>query len=244
MDPLLYSEPAMYIKTPSEIAAVAWEGELIPPENTYTYGLKSPQRPVVSIGQLEIWPAAEALENEVGKKWVPPLGDAGYWLVRLACTLREPSGLLNITEAQQTLTLRPHNREEDPSVVYAYSLFPDRLAVENKGELSATLGPELKFGDAVQLKAGELGAKIEFKQVFPIIQSYGAGESTPYWIFRSHLSHPLDGTQFVYAVLVDRAGADGILADVALTVTAQTQFGSLRFGTPYEARKSTQFIIQ
>src|SRR4051812_3459685 len=191
----------MLITTPASITSVAWEGELVPPENALTP--KSPGRPVITIGQLEIWPAADALENELGKKWSPPLGDAGYWLVRLACTLRAPSGM-GITEAQQTLTLSPRNSQEQPGAVYAFSLFPDRLAVEQKGELSATLGPELTFGDAVALKVGELGAKIEFKQVFPVIQSFGAGESTPYWIFRPHLSHPIDGTQFVYAVLVDR----------------------------------------
>ena len=232
----------MLITTPASIASVAWEGELVPPENTYA--AKSPVKIRATIGQLEIWPAAEALENEVGRKWVPPLGDAHYWLVRLACTLREPSGQLNLTEVQQTLSLSPRSRHEQPGAVYAFSLVPERLAVEQKGELSATLGPELKFGDAVELKVGELGAKIEFKHVFPVIQSYGAGEATPYWLFRPHLSHPLDGTQFVYAVLVDRAGPDGILATVELTVTAQNQFGMLRYGTPYEARKSTQFIIK
>ena len=95
--------------------------------------------------------------------------------------------------------------------MYAYSLFPDRLTAENKGEFSVSLGPELKFADKAEIKLGGIGAKIEFKKVFPVIQGYGAGETAPYWIFKSHLSHPLDGTQFVYAVLVDRAGADGIL---------------------------------
>ena len=232
----------MVITTPSEITSVAWEGELVPPENTY--GLSSQQRPVVTIGQIEIWPAAAALENETGKKWIPPLGDAGYWLVRLACTLRDPPGRLNIAEAQQMLSLSPRSRQDDPGAVYAYSLFPDRLTAETKGELSVNLGPELKFADKTEIKLGGIGAKIEFKKVFPIIQGYGAGETTPYWIFKPHLSHPLDGTQFVYAVLVDRAGADGILANVELTVTVQSQFGPLRYGTPYEARKSTQFIIQ
>ena len=41
----------MDIKTPDAIAAVAWEGELVAPENTL--GPKSPHRPVVTIGQEE-----------------------------------------------------------------------------------------------------------------------------------------------------------------------------------------------
>ncbi len=232
----------MLITTPASITSVAWEGELVPPENSYA--TKSPVNIRATIGQLEIWPAADALENEVGKKWVAPLGGARYWLVRLACTLHKPSGQLHLTEVQQTLTLSPRSRQEGDAAAYAFSLYPERLDVEQKGELSATLGPELKFGAAVSLKAGELGAKIEFKQVFPVIQSFGAGESKPYWLFRPHSSHPLEGTQFVYAVLVDRAGPDGILANVELTVTAQNQFGIFCYGTPYEARRNTQFVIQ
>jgi hypothetical protein len=231
----------MLFTTPADIQSVAWEGEL--EASDISYVAKSPLKIRATIGQLEIWPAADALENEVGKKWVPPLGDAGYWLVRLPCTLQAPAGM-GITEAQQTLALSPRNPREQPGAVYAYSLFPDRVEAEQKGELSATLNPELKFGDAVALKAGELGAKIELRKVFPVIQSYGAGEASPFWIFRPHLSRPLDGTQFVYAVLVDRAGADGILANVELTVTVRNEFGIIKYGTPYEARRHTQFIIQ
>jgi hypothetical protein len=224
----------MYITTPTEISSVAWEGELAPPENSM--GLKSRQCPIITIGQPEIWPAAEALENEVGKKWVRPLGDARYWLVRLACTLREPKGQLNIVEAQQTLTLRPHSGSEDSLRVYVYSLYPHRLTVEDKDEFSISLGPELKFADQSEVKLGGLGAKIEFKKVFPVIQGYGAGTPTPYWIFKPHRSHPLDGTQFVYAVLVDRAYSDGIQGDLELTVTVQTQMGPIRYGMPKEAK--------
>jgi len=120
----------MLITTPAEIHSVAWEGELVPPENALTP--KSPGCPVVTSGQLEIWPAAAGLENELGKKWSRPLGDAGYWLVRLACTLRAPAGM-GIAEAQQTLTLSPRSQQDQPGAVYALSLFPDRLAVEQKG---------------------------------------------------------------------------------------------------------------
>jgi hypothetical protein len=231
----------MEFKTPDQIAAVAWEGELEASANAMGGGAE--RGPVVTIGQLEIWPAAQALENEVGKKWSPPLGDAGYWLVRLACTLRAPAGW-GIAEAVQTLTLRPRDPGEAPDAVYAFSLFPDRVTAERTGELSATLGPELKFGEAVQLKAGELGAKITLRQVYPVIQSFGAGEPAPYWIFKPHMAHPLTGTQFVYAVLVDRAGAAGITAEVDITVTAQSQFGPIRYGTPWEGMRSARFEIQ
>ena len=232
----------MQITTPTEIESVAWEGKLIAPEISYT--LSTQERPVVTIGQPEIWPAAEALENQVGQKWTPPMGDADYWLVRLACTLRDPPGSPNITEASQMLYLRPRNSQADENAAYAYSLYPDRLGVEDKGEYSISLGPELKFADGSGFSVGQLGTKIEYRQVFPAIQSYGAGEPNPYWIFRPHTAHPLEGSQFVYAVAVAQAGAGGIRASVELIVTVETKLGGLiRYGTPQEARAHTKFTL-
>jgi hypothetical protein len=80
----------MQIVTPTEIESVAWEGNLAAP--TVSLGAKSATRIAATIGRPEIWPVADALENEVRQKWTPPLGDADYWLVRLACTLRDPPG--------------------------------------------------------------------------------------------------------------------------------------------------------
>ena len=231
----------MQITTPTEITSVAWEGELVAPATSYA--LPTQERPVVTIGQPAIWAVAEALENQVGQKWTPPLGDADYWLVRLACTLRNPSGRQTITEAEQRLYLRPRNNSAGETAAYAFSLFPDRLGVENKKEFSASLGPELTFVSGFGLKVGELGAKIEYRKVFPVIQSYGAGESTPYWVFKPHAAHPLEGSQSVYAVAVARANAGGIRASVELVVTVETQFGPIRFGTPEEANVHTGFTI-
>jgi len=231
----------MRFLTPAEIESVAWEGELIVPPTIKAPA--PPERLVVTIGQPEVWPAVEALESEVGQKWTPPLGSAFYWLLRLACTLREPTGRPSITEATQTLYLRPRNPGAGKGAAYAYSLFPDRLSVEDKAEFSASLGPELKFAGGVEIKGGELGATIEYRKVFPVIQSYGAGEPAPYWVFKSHAAHPLGGSQFVYAVVVARAGADGVRASVELTVTIQTEFGPLRLGLPETARAHVGFTI-
>ena len=229
----------MHIVTPTEIESVAWEGELAAPETSRSFRLDLSKPPVVTIGNPEVWPAAQALENEVGQRWVPPMGDAQYWLVRLACTLREPSGLRSITEALQTLSLRPRTRQAASGSTYAYSLFPDRLAVEDRAEFSISLGPKLKFGTAAELEVGQLGAKIDYRKVFPVIQSYGAGEPYPYWIFKPHPKHPLMGSQFVYAVVVAKAGAEGIQAGVDLRVETKVA----RFALSREAREHTRFSI-
>jgi len=232
----------MQITTPTEITSVAWEGALVAP--AVSYAAKSPTRLTATIGRPEIWAVAGALENEVGQKWTPPLGDADYWLIRLACTLRDPSGRQTITEAQQQLSLRPRNSQAGENAAYAYSLYPDRLSVEDKGETSASLGPELKFADGSGFSVAQLGTKIEHRQVFPVVQSYGAGEANPYWIFKPHDAHPLEGSQFVYAVAVARAGAGGIRASLELVVTVETKLGGIiKYGTPQEARAHINFTI-
>lgn len=231
----------MLIITSSEIEAVAWEGELLLPNVTMS-GVRGP-KPIVTIGQPEVWPVDKALESETGKKWIRPLGDAKYWLVRLACTLRKPPDRVAITEATQTLFLRPLPNSAGEKSAYAQNLFPQRLGVEDKSIFNFTLGPELGFADGSSIKAGELGATIEYRKVFPVIQAYGLGESSPSWVFKPHAANPLTGCQSVYAILVARAPATGLRGHIEVTVTTQTALGPIKYGTPQEAREYTKFSL-
>ena len=56
----------------------------------------------------------------------------------------------------------------------------------------------LKFSEAFSLKAGELGAEIEFQRAIPVVQSYGLGQSQPQWQYQAHAAYPLLGDRFVY----------------------------------------------
>jgi hypothetical protein len=231
----------MLIVTPAEIESVAWEGELFAPPLSFRG--EASKRPFATIGQPEVWPVDKALENETSKKWVKPLGDAKYWLVRLACTLREPPRGTEIVEATQTLFLRPQPHSAGEKSTYAHNLFPQRLGVEDKSSFTFSLGPELGFANGSSIKAGELGATIEYRKVFPVIQAYGLGESAPAWAFKPHAANPLIGSQCVYAVLVARSPATGLRAHVEVTVTTQSAFGPIKYGTPQEARQHTEFSL-
>ena len=232
----------MFLSTPVEIESIAWEGELVAPENAMVVR-SGKGRPVVTIGRPEFWPAAEALEIEVGKKWTPPRGGADFWLARFACTLRDPDGRAHITTAAQTLYLRPRTAAAGADSVYAYSLFPDRLTVEDKGSFNVKLNPELSFAKVISFKPGELGANIEYRQVFPVIQSYGAGEPAPWWEFNPHPAHPIEGTQFVYAVIAVMPGAEGGRGSIELVVTVQDRFGPIKYGVPQEEKANVRFAI-
>lgn len=231
----------MHFTTPTKIQSIAWEGELLP--SGVVKAALGRQKPVVTIGRAEVWPVEQALEGETGKKWIAPLGNAKFWLARLACTLREPPAGMEISAATQTLYLRPQPRSAGDGCAYAHNLFPQRLGVEDKSNFTLTLGPELGFADGASVKLGELGATIEYRKVFPVIQAYGMGEAAPAWEFKPHAAYPLLGSQCVYAVLAARAPAAGLRVHVELTVTMQSAFGPLKYGTPQEARQYTEFEL-
>ena len=230
----------MHIEAPTEIRTVAWEGELVAPD-VMQGGLPA-KAPVVTLGRPEIWTAAEALETVAGQKWVRPLGGGEYWLLRLACTLREPAGG-RLVEAEQRLYLRPRAAQAPPDSVYAHSLFPLRLGIESSTEQAVTLGPELTLASGAGVKAGEVGVTIPYRRVFPVIQAYGVGEAAPSWQFKAHAAHPLAGSQFVYAVVAARPGSGGARAAVELIAGVQAAGMLQRFKTPDTARESLTFTI-
>lgn len=230
----------MLIETPTDIQAVAWEGELVAPETMRSAGAV---RPVVTLGRPEIWPVAEALEPQVGQPWVPPLSNAAFWLLRLACTLHPVGRFKEIVAAQQTLSLAPAKPTAQADSTYAFSLFPERLTAEEQREMSLSLGPKLKFLK-IEAEGAQAGTKISYRKVFPVIQGYGAGEPTAYWIFKPHSSYPLEGCQFVYAVIAATLDAGGLRGAVELTVSVDTDFGIIRLGLPREARTALSFTVQ
>ena len=231
----------MHIVTFEIVESVMWEGELTPPDVTRSAG--SSDRPRVTIGQPVAWPAAEALENQTGQRWTPPLGDAKYWLVRLSCTMHKPGGRAVCVEARQELRLRPQKFDAAPQSVYAFSLYPERLGAEDQVNRNIQLGPELKFASGAQFRAGQIGASIEYKKVFPVIQAYGVGESEPYWQFKAHKSFPLEGSQSVFAVIISRPEAQGVWGKIDLTVTMESRFGPIRYGTTGESAPLRSFYL-
>lgn len=231
----------MQIVTPTTLDQIVWQGNLEP--DAKELQPKTPARPAAALGQVEIWPAS-ALEQAFGKPWNPPLGNADFWLIRVACTLRNPGGMETITNAELVLDLRPINFQAAAEATYAFSLLPDLVTVDNPAEFEARLNPELTFGKDMSVKLGQVGVTITFRNVFPIIQAYDVGTPTPSWRFRAHANRPLDGDQFCYAVIAAHPGADGIFGEVALFATLDTQFGPLRFGTPREASAATRFIAR
>jgi hypothetical protein len=128
--------------------------------------------------------------------------------------------------------------------VVAHDLYPQRLTAETKGKFTVGLGPDLKFAEVFEASLFEVGAEIEYRKAFPIIQGYGLGESRPYWQFAHHAANPLLGCQSVYAVLAAPQDAGGVRLSVELIATLETRFGGIiRVGLPEEARAHVSRMI-
>ena len=180
------------------------------------------------------WPAEQALEGEIKKKWTPPADNCQYLLLRLACTLHPPaSQRTRYTEATFGAYLSAKNSDQ---AIIAHDLYPTRLAVDAKQKFTIGLTPEVKFAETVEAKLGEVGAEIEYAKAFPVIQGFGLGESHPYWRFAHHAANPLLGSQCVYVVIAAPKNVDGIQLSLELIATLETRFGIIPLGLPKEAQ--------
>jgi hypothetical protein len=221
----------MHIQTPKTIEHVAWQGTLAPLGETFK---AAGPRPRVTVGEPVWWRAEDAMATETGKAWSPPRGDRQYGLMRLACTLHPlDDRRSHYREATLSVYLRPRAAGSGP--VVAHDLYPRRLTAEDTGTITIGLSPNLKFAGGAEISLLEVGAEIEFPQVFPVVQGYGLGERRPYWRFAHHSGHPLLGCQSVYAVLNAPAASGGVRVSVELVATVETRYGPIRMGLPQEA---------
>jgi hypothetical protein len=202
-------------------------------------------RPIAAIGKPEFWPAAEALQDMLEQSWVPPVNDAHFWLLRLACTMKPPTSAEDVTEAQLALALQPVNGAAAATSTYAFLLHPDREVVDYQVPVTFNLSGTLVSPATGIHGGGQVSAKVQFRKVFPVIQSFGVGSPNPYWIFKPHANRPLEGSQFVYAVVAAQPQAEGLLGSIDLTVTVENQKwgGLIRFGVPRDAREQLNFTI-
>lgn len=228
----------MKIITPAEIEKVAWQGKLVSPQVTVTRGPSPLEEALVTLGEPVWWPAEQAMESQISKKWTPPADKRRYLLVRLACTLHPPAGS-HTHYFDATLSVKLSAMRGDPNV-RADDLFPMRLAVDSKHNFSFKLTPGLKFAETLEANLLEAGADIDYVKTFPVIQGFGLGESQPYWRFSKHAKYPLLGSQCVYAVVSAPPNAAGIQFHFDLTATLETRFGPIRYGLPTDVQNSLQ----
>jgi hypothetical protein len=185
----------------------AWEGELVPLSGVMAARGKA--MPRVSIGKPDWW-AGESL----GESFKAPEGGYKYGLARFAFSLR-PEGMQKVRKAELVLDFQPG---EDSKRSVAFDLVPRAEIEEQTGSFTLGIGPDFKFF-SVDVTLAKAETTINLRRAFPVIITYGIGESTARWVFVSRPAHPLVGSQIVYAMVQMPPGVEA--AKVRLFLNAE-----------------------
>ncbi len=218
----------MHFITPTEISPAIWQGNLVAHTGRLIPSNSVP--PAVSLGNIEVWPVTNILEKPGGILWLPPTPHTEYWLLRMGFTLHQEAQVSNVTEAQLTLYIHPPDANLDSACTY--NLFPTHLNTQTPQTMQIILRADLSFIGEAGFRRDQPYAQITYHQTFPIIRGQGIGRSTAYWIFKPQAATPLEGCQFVYAIVAKSAFADNIELSLELITTVNTLRGPIRFHLP------------
>lgn len=215
---------------------LAWEGYLEPLGET----LRGSQLPRISLGKPATWNAA-ALQSELGRAWTPPDPALAYTLIRLSCTLHPPDD----RDARYTLARleAPLSLRQGPGQAIAHDLFPLQQTAPESGKFAVGLNPKLKFAQAIDAELLEIGVEKSYAAAFPVVQAYGLGEASPYWLFQAHAQFPLQGSQKTYLVVAAPPDS-GLRLHLRLAVTIEhRRWGVWQYGPPQTATTHLTFAI-
>lgn len=187
-----------------------WEGALESKET-----IRGQNLPVISLSKPLWWDDPQIL----GKAWVRPAGGKQYGMVRFNFSLR-PEKQQEIRQVEFTVYLV----QRAQCNTTFYDLFPKQINDDLSGEISASIGPELNFAGN-EVKVGGVGVKVHTKQSFPVVVASGVGEQVAQWRFVSRPSHPLTGSQSVFAIIEYKDESLPIHASLHLDVTVASFFG-------------------
>jgi hypothetical protein len=195
----------------------AWEGELVPTSSLF--GPRGKAMPKVSIGKPDWWTCQKIL----GEAWKAPEGGYSYGLVRFAFSLR-PEGRQEVRRAELVADFQPEDGGARP---IAFDLEPRAETEEKTGAFTLGIGPDFKFS-SVGVTLAKAEATIDLRRVFPVITADGIGESTIRWVFASRPTHPLVGSQIVYAIVQLPPGAEATRVSLFLYAEIATTFGPIK----------------
>lgn len=148
----------MLLRVPELLSSILWEGPL---ESATEDALEQLSRewtamgiradtkevvrdlPVLSIGQPEVWPLAQAYPRDR----MPPLlqvkiAEADFYLVRLACSLRPVRDRVQVKWFRFMACLLPDDASNQP---IALDLHPLQVTQRVRHDVKVTINPTLRF---------------------------------------------------------------------------------------------------
>jgi len=86
--------------------------------------------------------------------------------------------------------------------------------------------------------------KFNLKQSIPVLTADGIGESVARWVFIAGSTHPLVGSQVVYAILELPPGVEAARVSLLLSAEVEMRFGLLRGRLPETERARLSWVLE
>ncbi|HKZ84209.1 MAG TPA: hypothetical protein VJ793_11205 [Anaerolineae bacterium] len=175
----------------------------------------------------------------LGERWLPPAGGKRYGLARFPFSLR-PNVKESVRQAELAVYCHAKGAGAHPVV---FDLFPKALTEDQIGEFSIGIGPDFKFA-GVEASVAKAETKFNLKQSIPVLTADGIGESVARWVFIAGSTHPLVGSQVVYAILELPPGVEAARVSLLLSAEVEMRFGLLRGRLPETERARLSWVLE
>ena len=225
----------MWLQVPETIEHALWEGALEPAteEAVEQVGREWAARgfkgnahdavrdlPLASIGQPEVWSLLEVYPLE---KMPHPLraklGEADFYLVRLACSFRPRKEQSRVAWARFIVRLLPDSAARQP---VAFDLHPLMVTQEVRRNVKVTLSPSLKFQE-IGAEIGGIEFGFEYPELQPLISAAGAGEERPSWDYEEARGVAVQGSKWMHLLIKAPQGMEMVRAVLDLAADVQVR---------------------
>jgi len=225
----------MWLKAPETIDQVLWEGALEPATDEAVErvgrewaarGVKENAHdavrdlPLASIGRPEVWALPELYPpDKMPYSLRAKLGEADFYLVRLACSFRPRKEQSRVEWARLTVHLLPDSTARQP---IAFDLHPLMVTQEVRRNVKVTLSPSLKFQE-IGAEIGGVEFGFEYPELQPLISASGAGEEKPSWDYEEAKGAMVQGSKWMHLLAKAPKGMETVRAILDLVADVRVR---------------------
>jgi hypothetical protein len=225
----------MWLQIPQTLEHVLWEGALEPAteEAVEWVGQEWAVRgvngnvhdavrdlPLASIGRPEVWALPEVYPpDKMPHPLRAKLGEADFYLVRLACSFRPRKEQSRVEWARFIVHLLPDGAARQ---LVAFDLHPLMVTQEVRRNVKVTLSPSLKFQE-IGTEIGRVEFGFEYPELQPLISAAGAGEEKPSWDYEEARGVALKGSKWMHLLVKAPKGMETIRAILDLAADVQVR---------------------
>jgi len=225
----------MWLQVPETIEHALWEGALEPAteeavervsQEWASRGVKGNVHdaicdlPLASIGRPEVWALPEVYPpDKMPHPLRAKLGEADFYLVRLACSFRPRKEQSRVAWARFIVRLLPDSAARQP---IAFDLHPLMVTQEVRRNVKVTLSPSLKFQE-IGAEIGGIEFGFEYPELQPLISAAGAGEERPSWDYEEARGVAVQGSKWMHLLIKAPQGMEMVRAVLDLAADVQVR---------------------